>query len=109
MLAYVIPAFLMLKNGSIIIIEIIRAIMISIGVTFSIISNAYIYQICQSRKLYSYHSYGLMIGQLLGTSTVSLCLWLWHLSGLVIAPAIYISCISILLLILLFNTKAIIK
>ena len=105
MLVYLIPAFVILKNVSIVIIEIVRAIMISIGVTFSIISSAYIYQICESRKLYSYYSYGLMIGQLLGTSTLSLCLWLWHTSGLVIAPAVYISLICVILIILLVLHK----
>jgi len=96
---FCIPAFFILQLNSFLIIELVRLIIITIGVVFASVFQAYIYQICKPNTVYTLHGTGIVIGQdFIGRLTISICLFLWYYLDNPIAPAFYIFFISLITL-----------
>jgi MFS family permease len=100
LLIFALPAFLLLQINSILIIESVRFIIITIGVMFCASFQAYIYRICNPEYRYIIHGTGIVIGQdFIGRLTLSICLFLFHQFNSPIAPSFYIIFISFIALI----------
>jgi MFS family permease len=99
LLLFSVPGFYLLQVNSLLIIEFVRFVIITIGVVYVSSFQAYIYKICDQRSIYITHSAGITIGKdFIGKLTVSICLFLWYVSKSSISPSYYMVFVSIITL-----------
>lgn len=91
-----IPLFAIITYGNILSIGLIRVWIVLCGLGFSAPLHAWFNQTFKGQETYLLTGVGYAFGsELFGRSTPAICLWLWHLTNWVIAPAFYIVGVSI--------------
>jgi MFS family permease len=92
----VIPLFAIIPSSNVLSLGLIRMWIVLCGLGFSAPLHAWFIQEFKGREAYLLTGVGYTFGsELLGRSTPAICLWLWHSTNFVIAPAFYIIVICI--------------
>ena len=92
----VVPIFLLVPNSNPLSIFLMRIWIVLCGLGFSAPLHIWFAQILKGREHYLLTGVGYALGsELFGRSTPSICLWLWHTTNWVVAPAFYIIAVSI--------------
>ncbi|MBN9412861.1 MAG: MFS transporter [Candidatus Paracaedimonas acanthamoebae] len=91
-----IPFFALIPYSNMFGVGLIRLWIVLCGLGFSASLQAWFIQSFKGRETYLLTGVGYALGsELFGRSAPALCLWFWHLTNWVIAPAFYIVVISI--------------
>ncbi len=92
----VVPIFWLIPNSNPLYIFLIRGWIVLCGLGFSAPLHTWFTQLVKGRETYLLTGMGYALGsELFGRSTPFICLWLWHTTNWVIAPAFYIIIVSI--------------
>jgi MFS family permease len=93
----IIPLFTLIPNGSLVIITGVRIWIVLLGLGINIPFAPWFLSQIKGPERYLVMGVGYSIGsELFGRNAPTICLWLWHQTGNVQAPAIYISLLCFL-------------
>jgi MFS family permease len=98
----ILPAFALLNNANLLIVCLVRVWIIILGLAFLAPFSAWLYnQFTEKKYLLTGFSYSLGT-ELFGRSSPIICLWLWHNTQSILAPAFFIAFISLCTTILIW-------
>lgn len=100
----IIPLFAAIPHYGLLGITIAKLWVIVIGVAFVAPFNAFLHKLSPGREKYLISGFGYAIGtELFGRNTTTICLILWHWSGNLIVPSVYVAFISFIATICLIS------
>lgn len=95
----IIPLFLCLKGASLSTIFIARSLLVMSGVAFAAPYHAWSLEQVPPEQRYKVLAFGNALGsQIIGLPTAALSLWLYHKTGWILSPALYLVVIALLAL-----------
>ena len=98
----IVPIFYLMQFASLMEITLMKLWIIVLGVAFSAPLNAWFFETLATRDKYTIMGFGYSIGtEVLGRNTTVICWSLWYYFQNVMAPALYITMVSVLALVAL--------
>lgn len=90
-----VPLFALIPNATLFTITMIRIVIVTFGLGINVPFRPWLMNQIQGPEKYLLVGIGYSIGsEMFGRNAPVICLWLWHVTGWVCAPAIYIMVIS---------------
>lgn len=101
-----IPLFACLEGANLVTVTLVRCAIVVFGVAFAAPYHAWKLQLIPPQYRYTILSLGCILGsQLIGAPTSVICLWLYHLTGRVWMPGLYLVVIGTLAGIVVYRSK----